>query len=170
MNAQSTALLWVSLSQSSCLCHLRTCSHMVRIGRHGGITWAAGAATATVTAIGRRRRCCHTVAMKQSVHCTPSYGTIARRHWPTPGSHPSDCLAWHRRRWCHFEAVYVQVIAHLTTDFHGKVHQIRSAEYLCKYAISYINAPYHCWILSDFKQMFSLTHYSVCEKFATTWC
>jgi len=126
------ALLWVGLSERSHMCHLRACSHMMRVN---DITWTAGAATTTVTAVGRWCLRCRTITTQQCIHCISSYGTITW-HWMAC-SHPTSqlCRLAHR---LHFEAVYIQVITHLTTHFHRKVQKVHTAEYLQVHPSGYL--------------------------------
>jgi len=114
-------LLDVGVSRSTRVCHLRARGHVVRVD---DITRATRAAAATVTAV-----CCQrTITAQHGVHhATASHGTITR-HWTT-SSDPGRQLRRLSHR-THFEAVYIQVVAHLATYFHGKVQQICTAEYL----------------------------------------
>jgi len=112
--------LGMCVSQDSRVCHLRARSNMMWINH---VTRTACAAAATVTAVSRHR----TITTQHCIHRATSDGTITW-HWTT-GSHSSRHLQG-LANWAHFEAVYIQVVAHLATDFHRKVQQVCTAEYL----------------------------------------
>ena len=117
-------LLHVCMSQGSV--NLRTGRDLVRgvDGRCRGVARTARAAAAAVTAVGCRRGA---VTAQQRIHRASCCGAIARNGMACTrtASHLHRLTLRH-----HFEAVYVQIVAHLTTHSYREVQQICAAEYL----------------------------------------
>ena len=122
--------LWVCLPESTCVCHLSACSHMMRVNY---VTWTAG--TAAAAAVSCWCLHCRTITTQQCIHGSSNDGTITW-HW-MPCSHPTSRLCGLAYR-LHFKAVNIQVITHLSTHFHGKEQKIGRAEYLQIQASDYL--------------------------------
>ena len=119
----NTWRLLLSVSQSTRVWHLRAGGNMMRVD---DITWTARAAAATVAAV----RCHRTITTQQRIHGATSHRTVT---WNGMIDSRRSSRMWRLTHRSHFEAVYIQVVAHLATYFHREMQQVCRAEYLHTY-------------------------------------